>query len=318
MMRAKPKGTTTDRTTTRNKAAFLVGCLAGCLLSSMFYVWWSGLFVSGRYQAQLAAPLSLQPSNGFFSRPSDRPWTLSSELRSKKRLLVVVLTSRDRLNGTVAMVNETWASWVEPAVDYSIFVAGEGPAMPSVYWLRRMQDFKQAEGNLKQIFHVLKYLHSSFVRHYHWFLLASENTYIAVRDLEEVLTGLDASKPVYMGRPASDNTEVMAMLHLLPSEYYCEWGPGIILSNAALIAVADHLDSCMNLAGAFGSRSLGGHSSLERGDVELGRCFSRRIGIQCTASHEVSDSPSLPPSPPPSPSPSFLSYMITTMFQFQQ
>ena len=297
MLRLKSKSVKAmNKGTMKNRGAFLVGCLAGCLLSSMFYVWWSGLLGSnagGRFQPRLlGAPLDisiLQPSNSFSS--SDRPWTLASELRSKKRLLVVVLTSRDRLNKTVAMVNETWASWVEPTVDYSVFVAGEGPTMPGVYWLSSMKDFQPGRGNLKQVFHVLNYLHTSFVRHYHWFLLASEDTYIAVRDLEELLTRLDASKPVYMGRLASEDLDVMALLHLLPNEYYCEWGPGIILSNAALVAVADHLDSCASLAGAFGSDSLG-RSRLEMGDVELGRCFSRRLGIQCTASHEVG---SLPP-----------------------
>lgn len=298
-----------DRLTARNRAAFLVGCLAGCLLSSMFYVWWSGLFVTnGRFQAQLIAPLSFQPSNGFFSRQSDRPWSLAGELQSKKRLLIAVLTRRDRLNETVTMVKETWASQLEPTVDYTVFVAGEGPAMPDVYWLWGVQDFKQGGGNSEQIFHVLKYLYSSFVRHYSWFLLASANTYIAVRDLEKVLSGLDASKPVYMGRLASEDTDVMAMLHLLPNEYYCQWGPGIILSNAALVEVADHLDGCRSLAAAFGSRNS--HVSLERGDVELGRCFSRRLGIQCTSSHEVS--------PPhytlPSLSPSLISLLIPYIF----
>lgn len=282
-----PNGTTMDRLTARNRAAFLVGCLAGCLLSSMFYVWSSGLFVtSGRFQAKLIAPLSLQSPIGLFSRRSDRPLTLASELQSKKRLLVAVLTSRHRLNETLAMVNETWASWLGPVVDYAVFVAGEGPTIRGVYWLRDAQDFKEGEGNLEPIFRVLKYLHSSFVRHYHWFLLASENSYIAARDLEKMLMGLDASKPVYMGRPASEDTEIMAMLHLLPKEYYCQWGPGITLSNEALIAVVDHLDGCKSLATAFGSRS--GHLSLEKGDVELGRCFSRRLGIQCTSSREVS------------------------------
>lgn len=287
--------------TARNRAAFLVGCLAGCLLSSMFYVWWSGLFVaSGRFQAQLIIPVSLQSSNGFFSRQSDHPWTLASELRSKKRLLIAVLTSRSTLNETLATINETWASQLEPTVDYAVFVAGEGPAMPGVYWVSGLQDFEQGEGNLEQIFHILKYLFSNFVRHYNWFLLASEKTYIAVRDLEKVLSSLDASKPVYMGRLASEDTNVMAMMHLLPNEYYCQWGAGIFLSNEALIAVAGHLDGCRSLAAAFGSRS--NHLLLERGDVELGRCFSRRLGIQCTSSHEVSPPHSLPLpilSPPP-------------------
>ena len=318
----------------KSRAAFLVGCMAGCFLSTAFYIWCSGLLmVSGRYQVQQTAvlPPSLQPSGGFSSRPADRPWTLASELRSKKRLLVAVLTGRTRLNETVAALQKTWATASSsPSVDYAIFVAGEGPSTPRVYWLHRMGDFRDGDGHLRQIFHVLHYLHSGFVRNYHWFMVASQDTYVAVGDVEEMLSGLDASKPVYMGRLASKDPDVMATLRLLPNEYFCEWGPGVVLSNAALVSIAGHLESCKRLAATFGSNSRHQGLRLGRGDVELGRCFSRRIGIQCTSSHEVSAlspslslspspplslslslplsvslSPSLPlsPSPPPSPSP---------------
>ena len=271
--------------------------------------------VSERYRVQLAPfppSMALQPSGAFFSRRSDRLWSLAGELRSKRRLLVAVLTSRQRLNDTVVMVREILGDGAV-GVDYAVFVAGEGPSIPGVYWLRRMRDLREREGNLTQIFHVLSYLDSSFVRHYHWFLLASHDTYIAVSDTEEMLSRLDAAKPVYMGRPASDSPSVMATLHLLTNEYFCEWGPGIILSNAALAAVSEHLDICKKLSGSFGSHSSNQDLRPGRGDVELGRCFSRKVGIRCTSSREVSSlslslsplsllslSPYLPPSLPPS------------------
>ena len=281
----------------RSKAEFLVGCVAGCLLSSMFYLWWSGLFVSTHYthHAHLAALHSVRVTQGSneFSRQSNGPVALSSELRSKKTLLIAVLASRARFNRTVAMVNETWAAWMEPEVDYAIFAAGTGAPVPNVYWLRGMQDLAEGEGNLNQMFYVLKYLRSSFVRQYQWFLLVSENTYIVVQDLVRMLSGLDASKPVYMGHFASEDRKTMARLHLLPNEYYCVWGPGIVLSNAALVAIAIHLDSCRHLADTFGSQSSNSHLELGRGDVELGRCFSRQVGVQCTSFEEVSHSPSL-------------------------
>jgi hypothetical protein len=269
--------------------------MAGCLLSSTFYIWWSGrLMTSERYQVGTNGVSSyLQPSAGFFSRSADRAWTLASELRNKKRLLVVVLTGRSRLNDTLTSLRETWASpslgSYDSGVDYAIFVAGEGPSIPRVYWLRNMHDYNlESEGSLGQLFHVLRYLRSSYVRHYHWFLLASENTYVALKDVEEMLGRLDPSKPVYMGRFASEDPDVMARLHLLPTEYFCEWGPGIVLSNAALVSVAEHLASCKQHSEVFGSSTNTGHGlTLGRGDVELGRCFSRRVGIQCTSSHEV-------------------------------
>ena len=276
----------TDRAGLKNRAAFLLGCMAGCLLSSAFYIWWCGLPVAC-HGARFAAAVSLQP----FFRVAEvgPPWTVSNELQqsSKKRLLIAVVASRDGVHEAVSMAKETWASRIETSVEYRIFVAGKGPALPNVHWLRGMRD---EEGDIRQLFHVLKHLYSSFADRYHWFLLAPANTYIAVQSIHEMLADMNLLKSVYLGSWASEDPDVMATLHLLPNEYFCEWGPGIIINHAALAAVMSHLDSCKHLSGLFGSHSRHRNRNLTLGvggDVELGRCFSRRVGIQCTSSQEV-------------------------------
>ena len=285
------------------RSSFLVGCLAGLLLSSMFYVWWSGPLAGERLRTRLNSA----SSHAFSPRQPDRPWSLASELGSRRTLLVAVLTSRVKLNETAAMVNETWGSWTQPNVDHGIFLAGDGPATPGVHWLGGAADFQPAGGNLELIFRLLSFLHANLVRHYRWVVLSSGNTYVAARDLEEVLSRLDSSAPVYMGRPASEERKEMAALRLLPHELYCEWGPGIVLSRAALVAIAAHLDGCRSVAAEFGSGSLA-VPMPQRGDVELGRCFNRKMALQCTSSREVHvhvchwncvSSPA-PPSIPPS------------------
>lgn len=267
----------------KSQSSFLVGCLAGLLLSSMFYVWWSAPLASETLRTRLntASPLHV-----FSSRQPDRPWSLASELGGRKTLLVAVLTSRVKLNDTAAMLNETWASWAEPGVDYGIFLGGDGPAAPGVHWLGDATDFQPAGGNLELIFDLLSYLHANLLHHYRWIMLSSGNTYIATRDLAGLLSRLDSSTPVYMGRPASEDKKEMATFHLLPHEQFCEWGPGIILSRAALVAIAAHLDGCRSAAGALGLGTLAVYN-LQRGDVELGRCFNRKMALPCTSSHEV-------------------------------
>ena len=270
-----------DRLCLKNRAvsaAFLSGSIAGCLLSSTLYVLWSGYLVNSLYPAQQTIPVSLLLSNDW--RHHDRSWALSSELQSKKRLMIVLPTSRAKVHDAIAMLNVSRPSWVRIlAVDYSILVGGEGASLPSVSWLRDMHDFHEGEATTRELFFILKYLHRHFVHQYHWFMLASPSAYVSVDNLMDTLANIDASRPVYMGCFAHENPDIMAALNLLPNEYYCQWGPGIILSDTALVSIVHHLDSCWH--------HIEPHLNLGRGDVELGRCFSRKLGIFCTSSHEV-------------------------------
>ena len=144
--------------------------------------------------------------------------------------------------------------------------------------LQHEQEFSSPQLTVRQLFSLIKLLHSKYIENYNWFLLASHEVYVAARDLENLLKRLDPHTPVYLGKPESQNPFEMASLRMLPNEYFCKGGPGIILSRAALEAIVPFLDKCLQQIQSY---------SFNRSDVELGRCFSRKVDVHCSTSGEV-------------------------------
>lgn len=154
--------------------------------------------------------------------------------------------------------------------------------------LRHEQEFSSPQLTVRQLFSLIKLLHSKYIESYNWFLLASRKVYVAARDLENLLNRLDPHTPVYLGKPGSSNPQEMAELRMIPNEYFCEGGPGILLSRAALEAIVPFLDECLQQVQSYKDEGgSGGEMEFSRADVELGRCFSRKLGVQCSTSREV-------------------------------
>ena len=259
--------------------------MTGLLITSSFYVWWGGSLTSDRLHPTFTESvlLPVQPR----TRHTASPKSIAAELKSRKTLLIAVLTSRSELNETQEMISKTWKSKKGADVDCGFFVAGDGPPTHSVHWMGDGAEFHPTRGNREAIFQLLSLLRAKFSRHYRWFAVTSGNTYIAARELEIVLSRLDSSSPAYIGRPSSEKAEERRALHLMPDELYCEWGPGIVLSSASLNAIAPYLDGCRRAASDFAGSGTLDSFKLERGDVELGRCFNRILGIRCTSSSQV-------------------------------
>ena len=197
-----------------------------------------------------------------------------------KTLLVAVFTPLAEVPSTARLVNETWGSGM---TDYRIFFGGDSD-FPSdwrrfpIMQLQHEQEFSSSQLTVRQLFSLIKFLHSKYIESYNWFLLASHEVYVAARDLENLLNRLDPHTPVYLGKPESQNPFEMASLRMLPNEYFCEGGPGIILSRAALEAIVPFLDECLQQVQSY---------SFNHSDVELGRCFSRKVDVHCSTSREV-------------------------------
>lgn len=296
--------------------AFLTGCALGCLLSTALFVWVSGGLKSSNsdyynsaifntpwsyhynYRMTQESLMMYLRTVGSLGSPIEkqlgRPGSLVAEFRKRKSLLAVVLTTWDRLERTANIVNETWGQAV---TDYRIVVAGNkntntftiteemrNKHIPiSVLW--KSEDFEVGGSTLNQTFQLLKHLHYQYRELYDWFLLLQDNVYVATIDLEMMLKILDPYHLVYMGKPGSTNPLDMANLRMITNEYFCESGPGVILSNAALKAIEPHLDECLELVHTY---SLENGIVLDRADAEVGRCFSRRLGVSCSTSQEVS------------------------------
>ncbi len=253
---------------TRQSTMFLAGCLMGSVLSTMLYVWVSGALYGISYNQRSlfedgAAPTLKQETLHLYlsaigslvspiEKQLGRPSSLSLEYRPRKVVLRAVLTSRANLNATASLINETWGSEFK---DYWIFVGGSEEIPEQlrknhpIWPLSSNEDIgpnMEQTPPLLQTFTLLKVLHNHYIDKYKWFFIVPDNTYVASNDMEVVLSRMDSNQVVYMGRPGSDHPMEMARMKLITNEFYCERGPGIVLSSRALDAIVPHLDDCLS------------------------------------------------------------------------
>jgi len=290
------------------KTAFLAGCLFGYIVSSVFYIWLSGALRVESYRVPTSANVynllnspnhnrktwsSYLTTFGSMGSPINKelgkPWKLATEYHVKKTLFTAVYTSRADVEVTAGILNATQDT---VTMDYRIFFGGDSDfpiewrKLP-IMQLKQEQDFS-SQPTVHQLFSLLKFVHKKYIGTYDWFLLASSEVYVATSDLEKLLSKLDPYTPVYMGKPGSTDPAEMADLKMIPNEYFCEGGPGIILSHAGLEAIVPFLDECLKQMESYmNEEGSGSESEFGRGDTELGRCFSRKLDIQCSTSREV-------------------------------
>ena len=123
---------------------------------------------------------------------------------------------------------------------------------------------------------MLKYFYDNFLDKYNWFLRADDDVYVRVDRLTALLSKLDPLEPLYLGQPGMGKPEDRERLELLPHECYCMGGPGVVFSRGLLQLLGPHLEECLrNVVVSYNE------------DVEVGRCISRRVGIQCSWSYQV-------------------------------
>ena len=119
-------------------------------------------------------------------------------------------------------------------------------------------------------------IHHHLHRHQHtWFLLAQDNSYVRLPELEGFLARLDPTHPHYVGRWAKGRPSEVDKLGLRPHEKYCLGSSGIVLNSALLHKMEKFLKQCWSEAGDIPD------------DVILGKCISRHLDIQCTENEAV-------------------------------
>ena len=128
----------------------------------------------------------------------------------------------------------------------------------------------------KKVYRMLKYMHDKYIDKYNWFMRSDDDVYVRVPELLQFLSNLDPSEDLYIGSPGMGKKEDLARIKLMEHERYCMGGPGVIFSRSLLKKLVVHLDDCLqNVVVSWNE------------DLELGRCISRRIGVQCTWAYEV-------------------------------
>ena len=200
-----------------------------------------------------------------------RPRTAKQELTMREPLYVGVVTANSYLDTRATAVNQTWGRLI-PKLQ---FFCSEGKQQHSlaIVSLPGVDDTYPPQ---KKVFRMLQYMHDHYIDDFNWFMRADDDSYVRVPELIEFLSTLDPSEELYIGSPGMGRVEDLERIKLLPHERYCMGGPGVIFSRALLIKLAPHLEDCLeNVVVSYNE------------DLEVGRCVSRRLHVQCTWAYEV-------------------------------
>ena len=111
-------------------------------------------------------------------------------------------------------------------------------------------------------------------RNYHWFARLKDNVYLQADKLESLLSSLNSSKPILIGRSVTPVGYRRDELGLRSGESYCFEG-GYAVSWKTLELVCPYLPDCQLEA------------KSENEDVEMARCIRKHTGINCTTNTEV-------------------------------
>lgn len=216
-------------------------------------------------------------------RLGDRPLKVTSEVKpSRKPLFVAIKTKELNLNTRAVPINSTWLSDCSSEKDCMFFTSSGRKKAEMELNLQVVQipevGLESESPSHAATLAVLKYIATELVDLYDWFLVVSDNVYVRPKKLIEFLRQLDPMDKVYLGQPGLGNPEHRAELQLQPGEVFCMSGPGIVFSSSVVREAERVADKCLM------DQTPSHHEA-----VELGRCFSRRMGIQCTWAYEVGD-----------------------------
>nr|CAB3230901.1 chondroitin sulfate synthase 1-like [Phallusia mammillata] len=194
-----------------------------------------------------------------------------NEVRLKTRIFVGVITAEKFLGSRSVAVNNTWGT----QVDKVEFFAAQGT--PDKYHVPvvNLEGISDNEyPPQRKMFTMLKHMCQHHVDNYEWFIRADDDVYIRVERLRQFLTQIDGDRMIYMGQPGHGVPEVREKLGL-NGHNFCMGGPGVLFNRKALEALCPHIDHCME-------EVVSGEE-----DVELGRCVTNHLHIECTHAWET-------------------------------
>ena len=204
----------------------------------------------------------------------------------RKNVLIGVITSEQYLMTRAKTMFETWGQKADNIV---FFVGSEcqidRPELANMKFVR-LPVADDEYPPQKKMFAMLRYMATHYIDQYHWFVRADDDVYIRYNRLLELLSKLDASQILYIGHPNHDDKpsdEGESKVDY--GEVYCMGGPGVLLSRVLLKDLEPKLDLCQE---AIDHHSFKSSTLLYSEDVELGRCISRTLDVQCSKLEEVS------------------------------
>lgn len=209
------------------------------------------------------------------TQESKRPKTVAEELQVsyRKTLFVGVVSSQHLLPTRAVAVSKTWGT---KAPKLEFFSSGSSSGYTYGLPVIALPGVDDSYPPQKKVYRMLKYMHDHYINEYNWFMRADDDVYVRVEHLIHFLSKLDPNKELYIGQPGGGRDVDLKRIKLNPHEHYCMGGPGVIFSRALLIKLAPHLEDCLQNEVVSWNE-----------DLEVGRCISKRLGVQCTSNYEV-------------------------------
>ncbi|XP_011913140.1 PREDICTED: chondroitin sulfate glucuronyltransferase isoform X2 [Cercocebus atys] len=186
---------------------------------------------------------------------------IQTELGSRERLLVAVLTSRATLFTLAVAVNRTVAHHF-PRLLY--FTGQRGARAPAGMQVVSHGDERPAW----LMSETLRHLHTHFGADYDWFFIMQDDTYVQAPRLAALAGHLSINQDLYLGRAEE-------FIGAGEQARYCHGGFGYLLSRSLLLRLRPHLDGCR------------GDILSARPDEWLGRCLIDSLGVGCVSQHQA-------------------------------
>ena len=196
------------------------------------------------------------------------------KLQQKQDVLIsIVLRRCDHVN-KINLFLDTWAG----PVDIIIFVRPEciiphGVSRDFVVQLPELG--MKIYPPQKRTFTMLKYLHDNYAHVYNWFLIVENATYVHTKQLRKFVQQFNSEELHYIGYQKYLSQVDIVKYQLFPHEKYCKIGPGILISYGLLHSLVPQIKSCL-------ADYMNNYSNVIQEELELGRCISRKVGVQCT------------------------------------
>jgi len=266
-----------------NVSSFIWGILIGILVTTMFveqniilsYVssqraleegLLSENFIKSSMQ-QTSAALKVQTQQAKAHSPSESV---------KNKVYVGVLTAKKYLPTRSKAVYETWGKQTDKI---NFFVGSEGGDDNVKYSQNLPVIFLKGTSDVdyppqKKMFAMLKHICKYHINDFEWFLRADDDLYFRPDRFKQVVSKIDSDKMLFMGQHGNGHAEMRDKLGL-DGHNFCMGGPGVFLNQIAMKSLCPHLDECeANVA-----------SNEE--DVEIGRCVTKHLHIECTNNWET-------------------------------
>ena len=202
---------------------------------------------------------------------------LSQELATRKLLLVGVVTAQKYLHTRATAVYNTWGKQMDDIIFFSEQPNSTQHLNFPVVTLEGVDD-NIYPPQLK-VFKMLQYMYKDYIDQFDFFMRIDDDAYVKKQQLYDLLVTTNPAQDIYMGSPGFGKPEDRKRLKLEEHEHYCMGGPGMIFSRALFRKLGPEVDDCLENV-VF--------SDYDE-DVEVGRCISHKLHIQCTWSYQVAN-----------------------------